>query len=108
MIALDAQKAFDSVNYQYIILLLQRTGLHNFIPIFQLLYKDLRNDIIINGKIGSGYSLGNAVKHGDALSSSLFILTIESLLWNIAKNNTIAAIKSIKSICNKKTLKCCE
>jgi hypothetical protein len=94
VIALDAQKAFDSVNYQYIILLLQRTGLHNFIPIFQLLYKDLRNDIIINGKIGSGYSLGNAVKHGDALSCSLFILTMESLLWNIAKNNTIAAIKS--------------
>ena len=34
------------------------------------------------------------MKHGDALSCSLFILTMESLLWNIAKNNTIAAIKS--------------
>jgi hypothetical protein len=48
VIALDAQKAFDSVNHQYIISLLQRTGLPNFILIFQLLYKDLRNDIIIN------------------------------------------------------------
>jgi hypothetical protein len=48
VIALDAQKAFDSVNHQYITSLLDRTGLHNFIPIFQLLYKDLRNDIIIN------------------------------------------------------------
>jgi hypothetical protein len=62
VIALDAQKAFDSVNHHYITSLLDRTGLHNFIPIFQLLYKDLRNDIIINGKIGKGYSLGNGVK----------------------------------------------
>jgi len=62
VIALDAQKAFDSVNHQYITTLLQRTGLHSFIPIFQLLYKDLKNDIIINGKIGRGYNLGNGVK----------------------------------------------
>ena len=92
-IALDAQKAFDSVNHQYIIALLQRTGLHNFIPIFQLLYKDLKNDIIINGKIGSGYCLGNGVKQGDAFSCSLFILAMEPLLRNIVKNNTITAIK---------------
>jgi hypothetical protein len=94
VIALDAQKAFDSVNHQYIISLLQRTGLHNFVPIFQLLYKDLRNDIIINGKIGDGYSLGNGVKQGDALSCSLFILAMEPLLRNISKNSTITAIKS--------------
>jgi hypothetical protein len=94
VIALDAQKAFDSVNHQYIISLLHRTGLHNFVPIFQLLYKDLRNDIIINGKIGDGYSLGNGVKQGDALSCSLFILAMEPLLRNISKNSTITAIKS--------------
>ncbi len=68
--------------------------MHNFIPIFQLLYKDLKNDIIINGKIGSGYSLGNGVNQGDALSCSLFILAMEPLLRKIAKNNTITAIKS--------------
>jgi Reverse transcriptase (RNA-dependent DNA polymerase) len=94
VIALDAQKAFDSVNHQYISSLLQITGLHNFIPIFQLLYKDLRNDIIINGKIGSGYKQGNGVKQGDALSCSLFILAMEPLLRNIAKNSTITLIKS--------------
>ena len=94
IIALDAQKAFDSVNHNYILALLDKIGLHNFKPIFQLLYKDLRNDIIINGKIGKGYSLGNGVKQGDALSCSLFILAMEPLLRNIMKNNTITAIKS--------------
>jgi hypothetical protein len=94
IIALDAQKAFDSVNHNYINAILDRTGLHNFKPIFQLLYKDLSNDIIINGKIGKGYALGNGVKQGDALSCSLFILAMEPLLRNIARNNTIKALKS--------------
>jgi Reverse transcriptase (RNA-dependent DNA polymerase) len=89
VIALDAQKAFDSVNYQYITTLMQKTRLHNFVPIFENLYKDLRNDIIINGKIGNGYNLGNGVKQGDALSCSLFILAMETLLRKIIKNNTI-------------------
>jgi len=94
IITLDAQKAFDSENHQYITALLDRIGLQNFIPIFKLLYKDLRNDIIINGKIGKGYSLGNGVKQVDALSCSLFILAMEPLLRNIAKNNTITAVGS--------------
>ena len=94
MIALDAQKAFDSVNHQYITALLHRTGLHNFIPIFQLLYKDVRNDIIINGKIRSGYSLGNGVKQEDALSCSLSILAMEPLLQKHSKKQTITANRS--------------
>jgi hypothetical protein len=53
VIALDAQKALDCVNHEYITTLLRKTGLHNFVPIFKLLYRDLRNDIIINGKTGN-------------------------------------------------------
>ena len=34
------------------------------------------------------------MKQGDALSCSLFILAMEPLLRNLAKNNTITAIKS--------------
>jgi hypothetical protein len=64
------------------------------VPIFKLLYKDLKSNIIINGKIGNGYKLGNGVKQGDALSCSLFILAIKPLVKNIRKNNTIKAIKS--------------
>jgi len=78
--ALDAQRRFDSVNYQYVIALLNRTRQHNYVQIFKLSYKDLRNDIRINGKIGNGYGLGNGVKQGHSLSCSLFILAIEPLL----------------------------
>jgi hypothetical protein len=75
---------------------LNRIGLHIFVPIFKLSYQDLKNDIIKNGKIGNGYNLGNGVKKDIAQICSLFILAIEPLLRNINKNNTITAIRSRK------------
>jgi len=86
-IALDAQKAFDSVSHEYISKILEKCGLTSFIPTFKLLYKDLHNDIIINGKIGKGYKIGNGVKQGDALSCSLFLLAIEPVIRNINANH---------------------
>jgi hypothetical protein len=94
VIALDAQKAFDSVSHQYIVQVLNHVGLTRMVPIFKLLYKDLSNDIIINGRIGKGYKINNGVKQGDALSCSLFILAMEPLIRNITNNATIKAVKS--------------
>jgi exonuclease III len=94
MIALDAQKAFDSVNHDYIATVLQKCALTSFIPLFKLLYKDLRNDIMINGKIGNGYRISNGVKQGDALSCSLFILAIEPIIRNVINNDNIETLTS--------------
>jgi len=96
IIALDAQKAFDSVSHNYIVRVLERVGLKRLVPIFRLLYKDLENDIIINGRIGKGYKINNGVKQGDALSCSLFILAMEPLIRNITQNDTIQAVHSLR------------
>jgi hypothetical protein len=89
IIALDAQKAFDSVNHEYITKILEQVGLSNFVPIFRLLYRDLENDILINGQLGKKFHIKNGVKQGDALSCSLFILAMEPLIRNIENNNII-------------------
>jgi hypothetical protein len=94
VIALDAQKAFDSVSHEYLCKILHRIGLHNFVPIFKLLYKDLKNDIIINGGVGGQFMINNGVKQGDALSCSLFILAIEPVIRNINANPLIRPITS--------------
>jgi hypothetical protein len=91
-VALDAQKAFDSVNHAYLCEILKKIGLTNFIPIFQLLYKDLVNDIIINGKAEVKFKICNGVKQGDALSCSLFILAIEPVIRNIQANEEIIPV----------------
>ena len=94
IVALDARKAFDSVDHNYIRCCLTRTGLNDFVPIFNTLYRDLRTDIIVNGKIVRGFKINRGVKQGDALSCILFILCMEPLLKNIEHNPEISAINS--------------
>ena len=66
----------------------------NFVPIFRILYKDLKSDVIINGKITNGYLIKRGVKQGDALSCILFIMCMEPLLRNVEANNAIQALSS--------------
>jgi len=94
VLALDAQKAFDSVNHIYLNKILEYIGLGNFSPIFKLLYRNLVNEMVINGQIIGHHRVQNGVKQGDALSCTLFILAIEPLLRNIEKNGTIQSVKS--------------
>ena len=59
------------------------------------LYKDLRSDIIINGRIATGYKILRGVKQGDALSCILFIMCMEPLLRNIDENQNIEQLDSV-------------
>ena len=76
---MDFQTAFDSVDHRYIRRCLEAFGLGNFVRIFDILYKDLSSDIIINGSTVRGYRILRGVKQGDALSCILFIMCIEPL-----------------------------
>ena len=55
---------------------------------------NLRSDIIINGKVTTGYKIKRGVKQGDALSCILFILCIEPLIKNVEINPNIEAVFS--------------
>jgi hypothetical protein len=92
VMALDAKKAFDSVRHDYIKRTLVEYGLGNFVPIFELLYKNQKVDIAINGDVVEGYTIRNGVKQGDALSCILFILCIDPLIWNIENNGYISRV----------------
>ena len=94
LISLDARKAFDSVDHRYIRRCLRAFGLSGFIPIFEILYKDLKSDIIVNGKVIDGYKILKGVKQGDALSCILFIMCMEPLLRNVKKNVNIEPVHS--------------
>ena len=94
LVSLDAKKAFDSVEHNYIESILIKFGLRKFVPIFKILYSELRSDIIVNGKIVEGYNILRGVKQGDALSCILFIMCMEPLLRNIEENQQIEALSS--------------
>ena len=94
LLSLDAKKAFDSVSHKYIEKILEHFGLGDFIGIFKILYCELKTDILINGKVVSGFNILRGVKQGDSLSCILFIMCMEPLLRNIEQNQLIQPIVS--------------
>ena len=94
IVSLDARKAFDSVSHSYIENCLRKFGMYNFVPIFRILYKDLKSDVIINGRVTNGYLIRRGVKQGDALSCILFIMCMEPLMLNIENNRLIQSVSS--------------
>ena len=95
LVSLDAKKAFDSVEHNYIEKCLIKFGLAKFVPIFKTLYRELRSDVIINGRIVNGFKILRGVKQGDALSCILFIMCMEPLLRNIEENVLIEQLDSV-------------
>jgi hypothetical protein len=94
LILLDAKKAFDSVNHDYIRDTLEAYGFgQTFIGTFNTLYKDLSARIMVNGFSTEKISIERGVKQGDALSCALFILCIDPLLRNINNNEEIEQVK---------------
>ena len=94
LVSLDARKAFDSVEHGYIERCLSELGCDSFNAVFRLLYSELKTDIIINGRIVSGFNILRGVKQGDSLSCILFIICMEPLLRNLESNASITPIRT--------------
>lgn len=83
LISLDAKKAFDSVDHEYIEDTLGAYGFgKSFINTFKFLYKDITARILINGYQSESIKISRGVKQGDALSCAIFIICIDPLLRN--------------------------
>jgi len=93
IISLDAKKAFDSVSHDYILNTLKAYGVGvKFQNYFKVLYNEIKVKILVNGYFSEGIRIERGVKQGDALSCSLFILSIDPLIRNLNNNPLIKAI----------------
>ena len=94
LISLDAKKAFDSVDHQYIEETLLAYGFGaGFIKIFKTLYRNITARILINGFASESIRIERGVKQGDALSCALFIICIDPLLRNLNNNKRVKEVK---------------
>ena len=87
LVTVDIQKAFDSVNHQFLILALKR---YEFGKTFIKRIKTLLNNqesCIINGGITTTYlKLDKGTRQGDPISAYLFILVLE-IVFNLIKQD---------------------
>lgn len=84
-LSLDQAKAFDRVRHAYLFEMLRHFGLPaDFVSILELLYKDLRGSVVVNGSESAGFQYTRGIRQGCPLGPTLFILSLEPLLTNLA------------------------
>lgn len=93
ILAVDFEKAFDSVFHSFIFKALQRFGFGpSFCSWIKILYKDV-SSCVMNGGFSTGYfDIKRGVRQGDPLSPYLFLIVIETLSRMITKDDGIKGI----------------
>ena len=87
LMTVDIQKAFDSVDHNFMYACLKRFGFdESFIKWIRVLYEK-QESCVLNGGHSTGYfPLQRGVRQGDPISAYLFIITIE-VFFNMVRNN---------------------
>lgn len=94
ILSLDAEKAFDSVRWSYLYIVLEHFGFHkNILKAIQLLYSRPQARIKVNGSLSNFCNLERGTRQGCPLSPLLFSLYIEPLSQWICQNHDIRGIK---------------
>ena len=93
VISLDAEKAFDRVEWPYLFNILHKFNLgDNFVRWVQLLYKNPMAAVITNGYRSDNFPLYRSTRQGCPLSPALFALAIEPLAEAIRQDSDIIGI----------------
>ena len=91
--AIDFEKAFDSLTWDFLLKSLETFGFRkSFIAWIKTFYNNTSSCVINNGFATSFFQLKRSVRQGDPLSPLLFIIALEILAINIRNNIQINGI----------------
>uniref|UniRef100_A0A670ZAE6 SET and MYND domain containing 3 n=1 Tax=Pseudonaja textilis TaxID=8673 RepID=A0A670ZAE6_PSETE len=94
LIFLDAQKAFDNVNWRFMLLLLEQMGFaRKFIQAIEATYYKQTAKVMIEGELTDSINIRKGTRQGCPLSPLLFVLTLEVLNRNIRDEKNIKGMK---------------
>ena len=92
--AIDFEKAFDSIAHSFIIKTLHFFGYgYSFIKWINLILNDLSSCINHRGNISESFKVGRSCRQGDPISPYLFILCAEILALKIRKDPGVSGFK---------------
>ena len=92
---LDIEKAFDSVNYLFLITSLEKYGFKkDFIKWIQILTQNQESCVINEGTTTNYFKLERAPRQGDPISEYLYILVLEMAFLFIMQNKNINDLNS--------------
>ena len=93
LLFLDFEKAFDSVEWNFIYQVLEKFGFgENYIRWIQILYKNPEFMIKNNGWISATCKMSRGIRQGCPISALLFILVVEMMSIDIKQNENITGL----------------
>ena len=94
LLNIDLQKAFDSVDHQFLFRVLDKMGFDShFISWIKILYSEILSVCLINGHQSESFNIHRGVRQGCPLSMILYILSQEPLYQAIKQTRQIEPIK---------------
>ena len=93
ILSLDQEKAFDRVDWGFMLSTLRTMGFgESFVNWVRLFYTNVQSAVNVNGYLSSFFSLSRGVRQGCPLSPLLYVLVSEVLAVNIRANPLIKGL----------------
>ena len=94
LVAIDFEKAFDTLNFNYLIRILHEFNFGpSFIQWIRVLYNNASSCVMNHGFSTGPFPLGRGVRQGDPLSPYLFIMALEVLAIRVRNDESIQGFK---------------
>ena len=94
IISIDQENAFDRVEHNYLIKVLQKYNFpENFIKFIKTINFDIKSKVLVNGSFTKEININRSVRQGCPLSMLLYVLSLEPLSYYINNNKNIIGIK---------------
>ena len=99
IISIDAEKAFEKIQQQFMIKTLQKMGIEGtYFSIIKAIYDKTTANLILNGKKLKAFPLRSGTRQGCPLSSLLFNIVLEVLEMAIRGEKEIKGIQIGKEV----------
>ena len=94
LISIDFEKAFDSLDWEFMKKVLKHFGFgKDIIHWITAFYNDIKSSIIVNGQASTSFQIERGCRQGDPISPYIFILCAEILATMIREDSDIKPIK---------------